>query len=261
MRRVLRPRSPAADAARRFLAEAGIYWHQRFELADGVWTPGVNDLRRLFDACDVPADLTGRTALDIGTANGGTAFELERRGAERVVAVDLYPEDWFGFDRTRDFLGSSVEYQERSVYTLAQLGETFDIVVCWGVLYHLRHPLLALDNLRAVLGGAAYVETAVADRTLGPKASEPLVRFYRRDLGGDSSNWFLPTVAALEDWCRSSGLEPELLKTWPSRKPDRCMLRVTRIAGDPEYYGLSYERELAVRPTAGPDMSHRPPPN
>jgi len=256
----VRPTSPAAESARRFVAEADFLWHQRFELAEGVVTPGMNDLGRLFEACDIPSDLSGRTALDIGTANGGGAFELERRGARRVVAVDIYPPRWFGFDRTRAFLGSSVEYQERSLYTLSELGETFDIVLFWGVLYHLRHPLLGLDNLRAVVGeaGAGYVETAVADHLLGRMGDQPLARFYRgSELAGDGSNWFLPTVASLEDWCRSSGLEPTVLKEWPGRTPDRVMAKVSRIEGDPEYFGVSYERELAVRPLAGPYVPER----
>jgi hypothetical protein len=69
------------------------------------------------------------------------------------VAVDIYPPQWFGFDALREFLGSSVEYLQGAVYDLSRLsrGERFDYVLFWGVLYHLRHPLLALDEVRAVL--------------------------------------------------------------------------------------------------------------
>ena len=102
-----------------------------------------------------------------GTSNGGAAFELERRGAERVVAVDIYPESWFGFDAVKKLLGSRVQYVEASVYELgALLRQEFDIVLFWGVLYHLRHPLLALDNIRALLRGTAFLETAVCDAEL-----------------------------------------------------------------------------------------------
>ena len=246
------PRTPEEAAARHFVDEADFLWHQRFELAPGVWTPGPSDIVELLEAAQVPDDLTGLSALDIGTANGGAAFALERRGAARVVAVDIYPPHWFGFDQTRELLGSNVEYRQTSIYAL-DLGEQFDVVLCWGVLYHLRHPLLGLDKLRAHIRTEASLETAVADWELASRADEPLVRFYRgAEFAGDPTNWFAPTVRALEDWCRSSGLEPTVLRRWPEDAPERCMLRLTRSEGDPEYVAVSYERDLLVRETSGP---------
>lgn len=221
-------------------------WHQHFELAPGVWTPGVSNVEVLWDLAKVPADLTGKSVLDIGTTNGGTAFAAERRGASRVVAVDIEDPSWYGFDVLSEHLGSKVEYVRASAYELeAKLaGERFDLVIFWGVLYHLRHPLLALDNVRAVVadGGTAWVETAICDGEVGPEtATASLSRFYRRDeLAGDGSNWFSPTTACLLDWCASCGLPGELL--WAS--PDRAMVRSTAVA--PEWPELSYERPLSV---------------
>src|ERR1700677_2110259 len=132
------------QAASDFIREAGFYWHQRFELAPGVYTPGANDIGFLLAQADLPENIAGATVLDIGATNGGVAFELERRGAERVVAVDIYSADRFGFDQLKALLNSNVEYLCASVYELpAKLDEQFDIVAFCGVLYHLRHPLLA----------------------------------------------------------------------------------------------------------------------
>jgi len=238
--------APTAEAAQQFLDEAGFVWHQRFQLVPGVYTPGPANLERKFQAAAIPDDLSGMTALDIGTSNGGAAFDLERRGAERVVAVDIYPENWFGFDALKELLDSRVEYLQGSVYELPELlREDFDIVLFWGVLYHLRHPLLALDNLRALLRGTAFLETAVCDAELEAASSVSLVRFYRRDeLNGDPSNWFAPTVRALVEWCASSGFDPTVVDAWPKEAPERCMLRLTRSKGDPEFERLSYERPL-----------------
>jgi len=77
------------EAAREFLGKADFVWHQRFELAPGVSTPGDRDIEFVLDAAEVPYDLTGKSVLDIGTANGGAAFEAQRRGASRVVALDI----------------------------------------------------------------------------------------------------------------------------------------------------------------------------
>ncbi len=239
--------TPTPEAATAFIDRADFIWHQRFELAPGVWTPGVSPISWMSNVAELPVDLTGSTVLDVGTTNAGTAFELERRGAERVVAVDIFDSDWFGVRALTEFLESKVEYVRCTVYELAErFADPFDLVIFWGVLYHLRHPLLALDNVRAVTGGLASLETAVCDGQLPRRhRGQRLARFYRRDeLSGDGSNWFAPTVATLEDWCGSSGFEVERLGAWPQRGPERAMLRLRPTVGPAEYEQLSYERPL-----------------
>ena len=168
---------PTPEAARAFLDRSEFVWHQRFELAPGVWTPGVSPVPWLCNAAGLPADLSGVTVLDVGTTNAGTAFELERRGAARVVAVDIFDPDWFGVRALTEFLESNVEYVRASVYELAErFAEPFDLVIFWGVLYHLRHPLLALDNLRKVTRGEASLETAVCDAELPRRQRAALAR-------------------------------------------------------------------------------------
>src|SRR5512132_2958721 len=198
-------RNQSREDARELIASSDFVWHQRFELEDGIYTPGTHDIEWLMDAAGVPRDLSRRAVLDVGTSNGGAAFGAERRGAERVVALDIYPPAWFGFDRLARFLDSGVEYVQGTVYELPRLVEgRFDEIFFLGVLYHLRHPLLALDALRAVARDAAcvYVETAVADAELREQGPASLARFYRFDeLGNDASNWFVPSVMTLEEWC------------------------------------------------------------
>jgi tRNA (mo5U34)-methyltransferase len=239
---------PGPEAARRFLADADFIWHQRFQLAPGVYTPGVNDIEWVLMAAQLPDDLTGKSVLDVGTANGAAAFIAERRGADKVVAVDIYSGERFGLFALREFLDSQVEFVRASIYELPTvLQERFDVVLFLGVLYHLRHPLLALDSLRSLTREVVLLETAVADHELGPLRASPFVRFYEGDeLGGDPSNWFAPSVAALRSWCRSSGLEPKLLGAWPEAAPERCVMRAIPDESEPEYVRVSYERPLRV---------------
>jgi tRNA (mo5U34)-methyltransferase len=253
------PGSRGAEQARAFIAEADFLWHQRFELVPGVVTPGTNDIRWLLDSAGVPEDLSGVTAVDIGTTNGGAAFELERRGAARVVAVDVLPSEYYGFERIREFLGSQVEWRQASIYELAEvLGERFDLVLCFGVLYHLRHPLLALDNVRALVDGEAMVETAVVDGEMPDLADRPVARFYRGgELADDPSNWFAPTVTLLLEWCRSTGFEPELISAWPADAPSRALVRARPVPGDPEWRLRSYELPVSARVLHGRGDSGR----
>lgn len=249
----------SAAEAQAFLDRAEFIWHQRFRLAADVYAPGANDVEWLAQTAALPRDLAGKTVLDVGTTNGGAAFEAERRGALRVVATDIVPPDWFGFDRLSDFLGSRVEFRQINVYELDSLAEgQFDIVIFWGVLYHLRHPLLGLDNVRSVTRELLLLETAICDQELAyDDRALPLARYYRLgELGDDSSNWFSPTIAAVLDWCRSAGLAAELVSAWPQQAPTRCMVGARPLAGDPEFARMSYERRLRCR--AVPDAPDRP---
>lgn len=198
----------------------------------------------------MPERLDGESVLDIGTTNGGVAFELERRGAGRIVAVDILDAEHFGFNAIKGLLGSNVQHLQASVYDLPQIiDQRFDIVLFLGVLYHLRHPLLALDNLRRLTHGLAYIESAICDAELPQVADQAVARFYRHDeLGGDASNWFAPTFAALTDWCLSCGLEPVTRCTWPERNPTRGLVVARPVGDEPEYARLSYERPLTVTP-------------
>jgi tRNA (mo5U34)-methyltransferase len=238
--------------ANEFIKGSTFIWHQRFKL-DDVYTPGVNDVEWLWRCARLPEDLSGKRVLDIGTSNGGVAFEAERRGARQVVAVDIYPSHWFGFSDIRAYLGSDVEFLQANVYGLpAVLDERFDLVFFFGVLYHLRHPLLALDALRALTQGHLFVETQIAP-DLGSKPG--LVRFHRGDtLFADGSNWFEPAVDTLLDWCFSSGFQAKVVASWPDDAPTRCMLRAAPTDGDPEYFRLSYERPLRVAARGWPSL-------
>lgn len=233
--------------AQRFIESATFVWHQRFELAPGVFTPGANDIGWLLSRSPLPEVMDGMTALDIGTTNGAMAFECERRGASRVVAVDIMGPHHFGFAALADMLGSKVEFVQASVYELADvIDETFDVVVFWGVLYHLRHPLLGLDSLRRVARGRVLLETAVCDATY-PNAG-PLAQFHRfDDLGGDPTNWWSPSIETLQHWVGSAGFEVTRTIPVPEDGPaSRALLELQVSPGEAEYLRISYERPLRL---------------
>src|SRR5437667_9938066 len=123
-------------AAERLVAEHPL-WYHTMELAPGVVTPGWFDLRGVVDSLPWP-DVRGKRCLDVGPYDGFLSFELERRGAAEVLAVDIGShEDWdwppqmrggpetlaemagpevgAGFRLAKDMLGSSVERVELSV--------------------------------------------------------------------------------------------------------------------------------------------------
>jgi tRNA (mo5U34)-methyltransferase len=201
----------------------------------------------LLSMARVPERLDGRERPGHRHRKRWRLFELERRGAARLLGVDIYPPDFYGSAAIGEFLGSRAEFIQASLYDLATTlgGEHFDIVVALGVIYHLRHPLLGLDNIWRLVAdnGIAVIESQVADKTVPSAAALPFVEFYRHELEGDSSNWFAPNTTALSDWCCSSGFDPVHMETWPEAPPIRALVVVERLDRQ-EYLDLSYERPI-----------------
>ncbi|ODS59289.1 MAG: hypothetical protein ABS36_02240 [Acidobacteria bacterium SCN 69-37] len=185
-------------------------WYHTIDLGDGLVTRGVDDTARRLQRIDLPSSLAGRTVLDIGAWDGFFSFECERRGASRVVASDYYSwhssEGWGrkdGFLMARDALGSKVEDVDIDVMDLSpeRVG-TFDVVLFLGVLYHLRHPLLALERVASVTRDMLIVETVVDMIGIG----RPAAAFYPdRELNGDPTNWWAPNPQGVEALLRCAG--------------------------------------------------------
>lgn len=220
----------------------GRRWWHRIEVAPGIVTPGRDDTPRRAAILDLPASFDGLRVLDVGALDGYFSFLAEQRGARDVVAFDQRGPDDSGFATARRLLGSRVEHVQGSAYAISAewLGR-FDVVLCLGLLYHLRHPLLALEHLHDVTreGGILYVESHVAMRRLaaplGPDAEGeigPLLRastlaeFLPRDeLASDLTNWWAPSIPCLTAWLDTHGFEPTLLSTLPGRASWRCVRR------------------------------------
>lgn len=188
------------------------HWHQGYITDRGLVLDGPSDTLAIMKACGVPDDLSGLHVLDIGSLNGAATCEAIRRNAASVVALDALPHSETHFDEvTRDldgivFLNQSVYKQDRRLET-AQ----FDVVFFFGVLYHLRYPLLALDRIRQwiALAGHLYVESHVAP------GGEHVARFYPAgELNNDPSNWFGPTVPCACDWLFSAGFDVTYHGNW-----------------------------------------------
>jgi tRNA (mo5U34)-methyltransferase len=207
-----------------------IRWYHSIDLGNGIVTPGVDPSASRLPKLRFPEDMTGRTALDIGAWDGFFSFEFERRGATRVMAVDSF--SWSGagwgtkagFELARQVLGSSVEDRELEVLDLSPgSAGVFDVVLFAGVLYHLRHPLLALERVASVTGELLILETQ-AD-LVGTR--RPAMAFYPgRDLNRDPSNWWAPNPPALVAMLRDVGFT----RVEVVRRPYRLPLRALRAA-------------------------------
>jgi tRNA (mo5U34)-methyltransferase len=183
----------------------GQHYHA-LQLPDGRVIPGmigIEALEQRVASFPIPADLRGLRVLDVGAASGWNSFEMLRRGAS-VTAVDCveFPE----LTTVRGLYNPTVEYLLLDVdeLTPATVG-TFDLVLFFGVLYHLRHPLLGLEKMCALTRQSAFIESYVSDPP-GTVSDSCSLEFYETDqLGGQIDNWFGPTAKCLLALCRSAG--------------------------------------------------------
>lgn len=172
----------------------------------------------------LPADLAGRTVLDIGCNGGFYALEMKRRGADRVVGIDVQDHYLAQAELAAEVTGLDLELRKLSVFEVGELNERFDVVLFLGVLYHLRHPLLALDRIRehvsgdllvfqSMLRGSGDVEDLDSDypfseRRIFDRPDYPKLHFVEESYAGDPGNWWIPNAACAQAMLRDAGFEP-----------------------------------------------------
>jgi tRNA (mo5U34)-methyltransferase len=184
-----------------------VKWYHQIDLGNGIVTPGLVQGLTL-DQLQLPHDLSGDTVLDIGAWDGYYSFQAERAGARRVLATDRYAwENWptgkRGFELARTAFNSAVEDRTIDVMDLSpKTVGVFDVVLFLGVLYHLRYPLLAIDQLFKVTAKLMVLETHV-DLT---SIDRPAAAFYPgKELGNDGTNWWGPNTLCVEAMLRTAG--------------------------------------------------------
>ena len=213
-------------------------WFHNIDLGDGITTApdhflGDYPAFKFARFADLfPADLTGKSVLDIGCNAGFYSVEAKRRGAARVLGIDSderYLAQAALAMNALDFTG--VEFRKLSVYDVGALGERFDLVIFMGVLYHLRHPLLALDLIRDHVAGDLMLfqtlqqgsdeiaETPDDHPFFKPGTMEhpdyfdepgyPKMHFIERKFASDWTNWWAPNPACSEAMLRAAGFTVE----------------------------------------------------
>jgi tRNA (mo5U34)-methyltransferase len=170
-----------------------------------------------------PDHLTGKRVLDIGCNAGFYSFEMKRRGASSVLGIDHNPSYLTQARFARDQLGmSGIEFRQLEVYDLDQLGEEpFDLVLFMGVLYHLRHPMYALEKVAKLVGGRLLFQTMERGSSEIEEFAEdypikeqdiffdqrfPRLYFVEKAYAHDATNWWIPNRAASMAMLRSVGL-------------------------------------------------------
>lgn len=232
-----------------------VRWHHRIELAKGFFSNSKTDVARKLGRSSVPHDLSGAVCVDIGTRDGGLAFEMEKRGALRVIANDYVEKTRFNFALAHRCIGSRVEFLRGDLTTLPFLKlPKFDVVNYMGVIYHVADPYLSLMAMREICqpDGLIVVESAVLDggsysldkRELNHDASavqETLGRFPNllQYLPEGHVNSWVPSAEALKALCHDAGLEIIHEERWGDR-----VMYSTRMRPKPRFQSFYQQHPL-----------------
>jgi tRNA (mo5U34)-methyltransferase len=234
-------------------AVAALRWYHTIDLGQGVSTPGIDQTPYRLARLDLPTSLAGLTVLDIGAWDGFFSFEAERRGAARVLATDFY--SWHGvgwgtgqgkagFELARRALGSQVEDLDLDVMDLTpeRVG-VFDVVFFLGVLYHLKHPLLALERVAALTRKLLIVETVIDLTGIG----RPAVAFYPgTELNADPTNWWAPNVPAMEGMLHTVGFPTVRTVTAQPSTPTRLARAAYHVLRGRNRFHAALHQDRAV---------------
>ena len=143
-------------------------------------------------------NLTGKTFLDIGSEEGYSVFNALIKGANFAKGLNINEAKEYDFfpehsrpeeitSRKRDDILNTQEFlikeyslqnkknfkfEYENIYNLSN--EKFDFIFCFGVLYHLKNPYLALENLYKVTNETLILETQgiKSDKYLNAKIDE-----------------------------------------------------------------------------------------
>jgi tRNA (mo5U34)-methyltransferase len=206
------------------------FWYHTIDVAPGLTTPGWFDLRHALDLVPLP-DVRGKRCLDIGTFDGFWAYELERRGAAEVVAIDIEDHeawDWpadarvggpeaerdpafagppkgAGFRLLKELTGSEVSWESCNIYdvTPERLGE-FDVVVLGSLLLHLQNPVKALEAVHSVCKGELFSCEEIQVWLTVVGRGRPIAQLRGT---GKTCQWWLYNAAAHEQMLYSAGFE------------------------------------------------------
>ena len=212
----------SSETLQNVLAKLGPWYHD-VRLTPQISTYAVHrhyvESRWKYLAEFLPADLTGKRVLDIGCNGGFFSLEMKKRNAPHVLGIDTMPH-WLAQARfISNWFEKPIELRELGAYDVASLGE-FDVVVFIGVLYHLRYPLYAIDQVASICKDTMYLQSMVRgdsrDFTPAPDYAQseqkiferpefPRMYFIEKSFNADESNWWMPNTSCLMAMARSAG--------------------------------------------------------
>jgi len=200
-------------------------WYQNFDLNGIQTSPGRTQSESLWKVMEpfVPENLQGKTVLDLGCNAGFFSVKMKNRGA-KVTGIDMWPESIAQANFVADVLELDIDYKEENVYEFVlKKQQTFDYVLYLGLFYHLRYPLLILDQAAKITKEKLFFQTVMrvddkppltipeniesTETDLLNHPNFPKLFFIEKNFADSHDNWFLCNESAIYAMLRSAGFK------------------------------------------------------
>jgi tRNA (mo5U34)-methyltransferase len=181
-------------------------WYHSFNLADGLKIKAVHDGDSVLGCLDLlgfPLDFSGKSVLDAACNAGYYSFVAKSRGAERVVGLELDGHYVRQAQYMSTLLGLDVQFLQDDVHNVDTRLGIFDIIICSGLIYHIRDPANLLARLSDVCADIILIES---EFLLDP-ALTFMARFIEGTYRGDATNWWIFGPQCLEGMVRAAGFQ------------------------------------------------------
>lgn len=140
-------------------------FYHKIKVKDDIFTKGDEGLIK-FQKIPLEVlkkyNLKNKKVLDIGCRDGLFSFESEKLGAKEILGID----NDLSIGATKfliPYFKSKVKMKKMNLYDLDKNKKKYDLIIFFGVLYHLRYPIWALKIIKESLNtnGILLIETAV----------------------------------------------------------------------------------------------------
>jgi len=205
-------------------------WHHSIDLGYGIRTApqqtAYDPMKRWSVLSEeLPEDLDGASVLDLGANSGFMSVQMKKRGAGRVVAVDVAEQCLSQARFLADWFDVEIETVCKDVHVFClTCEERFDYVIFMGLFYHLKYPVLVLDRVAEMAKKKLFFQTVLLDAndiekqvkvalTWDDLSGEilkpnfPCMRFIEHTFESDWSNWWVCNQSAISALLRNTGVE------------------------------------------------------
>jgi SAM-dependent methyltransferase len=186
----------------------GIDYYHRLAIQDAAGkrleTPGIHSCIAALDMLDrhgFPADLAGKTVLDVGCNAGFYSFVAKIRGARHVLGLEVLPHYFRQAELLREILGLDVEFRLQDGHDALSSLDQFDVVLNTGLLYHLQNPFDMLAKMAKLTRETMYLET---EMLTDPDCAD-YAWFIEGEYCQDPTNWWIYGPRCVERMARAAG--------------------------------------------------------
>lgn len=192
---------------------------------------GIDNTPSKLKVIQMPETLHGKSVLDIGAWDGYFSFVAEKRGAKKVLAIDSSKWNWNSegiivagkrveqngkqvFDEVRKILNSKIEDKDMEIIDIDKL-EQFDLVLCLGILYHMKDPWTIIEKLGKITKEQLIIET----HSDGNYLSVPAMIFYpEKEVNNDENTYWGPNFSCLYFMLKKAGFKQiKLINSYGTR--------------------------------------------